>query len=54
MAIADNIRTILSNIEEARLRSPRSAREVNLLAVSKTKPIEDVIIQNLTVFSSFD
>ena len=43
MAIADNIRTILSNIEEARLRSPRSAREVNLLAVSKTKPIEDVM-----------
>ena len=43
MAIADNISSILRNIEEARSRSPRAASEVHLLAVSKTKPIESVM-----------
>lgn len=43
MSIADNIKNILGNIEDARLRSPRSAKEVHLLAVSKTKPIEAVL-----------
>lgn len=43
MTIADNISSILRNIEEARSRSPRAASEVHLLAVSKTKPIESVM-----------
>lgn len=42
MSIADNIKQILGNIEAARLRSPRAAKQVHLLAVSKTKPIEAV------------
>ena len=42
MAIADNIKEIMTNIEAARLRSPRAAQQVHLLAVSKTKPIEAV------------
>ena len=42
MSIADNISEILQNIEAARQRSPRAAKEVHLLAVSKTKPIEAV------------
>ena len=43
MSIADNIKSILQNIEDARIRSPRAAKEVHLLAVSKTKPIEAVM-----------
>ena len=43
MSIADNINHILENIEAARLRSPRAAKQIHLLAVSKTKPIEAVM-----------
>lgn len=43
MSIANNIKQILGNIEAARLRSPRAAKQVQLLAVSKTKPIEAVM-----------
>lgn len=42
MSISENISEILKNIEIARANSPRAAKEVHLLAVSKTKPIEDI------------
>lgn len=42
MTIKENIADILRNIESARQRSPRAAAQVQLLAVSKTKPIEAV------------
>ncbi|MCI8661555.1 MAG: YggS family pyridoxal phosphate-dependent enzyme [Lachnospiraceae bacterium] len=40
--ISENIKQVHKNIQSACLRSNRSADEVTLIAVSKTKPIEDL------------
>lgn len=42
MSIAENIAQIKARIQQARLNSPRAAAQVQLLAVSKTKPLEDI------------
>jgi len=42
MNIADNIKQVRDNIAEAALKSGRSADDVKLVAVTKTKPVEDI------------
>ena len=41
--IKDNIEQVQSRIREACLRSHRDPKEVTLIAVSKTKPVEDIL-----------
>lgn len=43
MSIAENIRRVEKNIDEALIRSGRKKGEVRLIAVSKTKPVEDIL-----------
>ena len=38
--IRDNLETVKANIEAACARSGRDSKEVTLVAVSKTKPVE--------------
>ena len=42
MSIKDNICLVKQNIDEACLKSSRDVNEITLIAVSKTKPIEDL------------
>lgn len=41
--IAERLKTALDSIENARQKSGNSSQNVTLLAVSKTKPIEDIV-----------
>ena len=41
--IKDNIEEIKQNIQQAALRSNRDPKEITLIAVSKTKPVEELI-----------
>ena len=43
MSIAENINRVEKNIEDALMRSGRKPGETKLIAVSKTKPVEDMI-----------
>lgn len=38
--LAENIKTVEKNIKEACARANRSASDVTLIAVSKTKPVD--------------
>ena len=38
--LADNLATVQKNIEQACLKAGREPKEVTLVAVSKTKPVE--------------
>ena len=40
--IADNIKLVKDNIAEAAVKSGRSAEDIRLVAVTKTKPVEDI------------
>ena len=40
--IADNIKRVKDNISEAAVKSGRSADDIRLVAVTKTKPVEDI------------
>ncbi|MFT5712485.1 MAG: pyridoxal phosphate enzyme (YggS family) [Glaciecola sp.] len=42
--IAENILTVRAQIEECALKAGRNANNIKLLAVSKTKPVSDIII----------
>jgi pyridoxal phosphate enzyme (YggS family) len=42
--IAENILTVLAQIEQCALQAGRVANNIELLAVSKTKPVSDIII----------
>ena len=43
MSIAENIKRVEKNIEDALMRSGRKPGETKLIAVSKTKPVEDML-----------
>ena len=43
MSIAENIKRVEKNIEDALMRSGRKPGETKLIAVSKTKPMEDML-----------
>ncbi len=43
MSIKDNLNEVLASIEEACLRANRDPKEVTLVAVSKTKPVSDLM-----------
>ncbi len=43
MSIAENINRVEKNIEDALMRSGRKPGETKLIAVSKTKPVEDML-----------
>ena len=43
MSIAENIKRVDKNIEDALMRSGRKPGETKLIAVSKTKPVEDML-----------
>ena len=43
MSISENIQIVKENIDQAAKRSGRSSEEIKLIAVSKTKPVSDII-----------
>ena len=42
ICIAENIKRVRDNIAEAAMKSGRSKDDIKLVAVTKTKPVEDI------------